>query len=219
MDKLAVTHRTKLHRHPERAQPDRAALDTILDQGWVVHVGFNLDGGGAPFVIPTTYVRIDRVLYIHGAVASRVLRAAAADGVDLCATVTLIDGLVLARSAFHHSMNYRSAVVIGQARVVTDPDERQHALALIVDHMIPGRSATLRASTRKELAATAVLAVPLHESSMKARGGGPGDEPEDIEAGLWGGHIPLRRVAGAPVPDEDAVGPVPADVLARSAAL
>ena len=121
-------------------------------------------------------------------------------------TVTELDGLVAGRSAFHHSMNYRSAVVIGPARLVEDLDERQHALDLIVDHMIPGRSATLRASTRKELAATAVLAVPLHEASMKARAGGPGDEPEDVEAGTWGGHIPLRRVAGAPVPDADARG-------------
>ena len=116
-------------------------------------------------------------------------------------------------------MNYRSAVVIGTARVVDDADERRHALDLIVDHMIPGRAATLRASTRKELAATAVLAVPLLEASMKARAGAPVDEPEDVEAGLWGGHIPLRRVADAPVPDADSVGPVPADVRARAAAL
>ena len=134
-------------------------------------------------------------------------------------TVTELDGLVAARSAFHHSMNYRSAVVIGTARLVDDPDERAHALDLIVDHMIPGRSATLRANSRKELAATAVLAVPLHEASMKARAGGPVDDPEDIEAGVWGGHIPIRREIGAPVADPDSSGPVPADVASRSGAL
>ena len=122
----------------------------------------------------------------------------------MCVTVTQLDGLVAGRSAFHHSMNYRSAVVIGQARLVDDPAEKARALALIVDHMIPGRSATLRPDTRKELAATAVLAVPLHEASLKARDGGPVDEPEDVAAGVWGGHVPLRLVAGDPVPDADA---------------
>jgi hypothetical protein len=116
-------------------------------------------------------------------------------------------------------MNYRSAVVLGQARVIDDPDERRHALDLVVDHMIPGRSATLRASTRKELAATAVLAVPLHEASMKARAGDPVDEPEDVAAGVWAGHVPLRRVAGAPVTAQDATGQVPADVVRRAACL
>ena len=116
-------------------------------------------------------------------------------------------------------MNYRSAVVIGEARLVDDPDERAHALDLIVDHMIPGRSATLRANTRKELAATAVLAVPLHEASMKARAGGPVDEPEDVAAGVWGGDLPIRRVVGEPVADADSTGPVPADVVRRAAAL
>ena len=133
-------------------------------------------------------------------------------------TVTHLDGLVLARSAFHHSMNYRSAVVIGTARVVEDPDERRHALDLIVDQMVPGRSATLRPSTRKELAATAVLAVPLREASMKQRAGGPGDEPADVAAGVWGGHVPVRRVLDAPVPAED--NPpglaVPAEVVSRA---
>jgi nitroimidazol reductase NimA-like FMN-containing flavoprotein (pyridoxamine 5'-phosphate oxidase superfamily) len=158
----------------------------------------------------------DGSLYVHGSVAARWLRAA--PGATVCVTVTQLDGLVAGRSAFHHSMNYRSAVVIGPARLVEDPAEKDHALALIVDHMIPGRSATLRASTRKELAATAVLAVPLHEASLKARDGGPGDEPEDVAAGTWGGHVPLRLVAGSPVPDADAAGPVPPDVVARAGA-
>jgi hypothetical protein len=132
-------------------------------------------------------------------------------------TVTEVDGLVAARSAFHHSMNYRSAVVIGAARVVRDPDEKAHALGLTVDHMVPGRAATLRPHTRKEIAATSVLAVPLHEASLKVRDEGPVDEPEDVEAGVWGGVIPVRRVAGAPVaaPEAAAIA-VPADVVLRA---
>ena len=138
----------------------------------------------------------------------------------MCVTITELDGLVAGRSAFHHSMNYRSAVVIGEARLVTDPDERARALAMIVDHMIPGRSATLRPHTRKELAATAVLAIPLHDASMKARDGDPVDEPEDVEAGVWGGYIPLRRVSSAPVTSAESEGsPAPEDVVRRAAAL
>ena len=133
-----------------------------------------------------------------------------------CVTVTVLEGLVAGRSAFHHSMNYRSAVVIGTGRLVEDDVEKQHALDLIVDHMIPGRSATLRPSTRKELAATAVIAVPLREASMKARAGGPGDEPADVAAGVWGGHVPLATVAGPVVPDADARGAVPAEITARA---
>lgn len=159
----------------------------------------------------------DGTLYLHGSVAAGWVRAAA--GATVCVTLTELDGLVIGRSAFHHSMNYRSAVVIGPARLVEDPAERDRALTLVVDHMVPGRTATLRPSTRKELAATAVLAVPLHEASMKARAGGPGDEPEDVEAGGWGGHVPIRRVAGAPVPDVDAVGPVPTGVRHRAGSL
>ena len=143
-------------------------------------------------------------LYVHGSVAAGWLRAAV--GATVCVTVTQLDGLVAGRSAFHHSMNYRCAVVVGRARLVDDPRERQRALRLIVDHMVPGRSATLRPDTRKELAATGVLAVSLHEASLKARDGGPGDEPEDVAAGTWGGHVPLRLVAGDPVPDDDARG-------------
>ncbi len=166
--------------------------------------------GGHPVVLPSAYAvdptgpDRDGTLYLHGSVAAGWLRARR--GATVCVTVTQLDGLVAGRSAFHHSMNYRSAVVIGPARLVDDPAEKERALALIVDHMIPGRSATLRANTRKELAATAVLAVPLHEASLKARAGGPVDEPEDVAAGAWGGHVPLRRVAGAPVPDADASG-------------
>jgi nitroimidazol reductase NimA-like FMN-containing flavoprotein (pyridoxamine 5'-phosphate oxidase superfamily) len=200
---------------------DRAALHRLLQDALVAHLGVVV--GGHPLVLPTAFAADpagpdrDGTLYVHGSVAAGWLRAAS--DATVCVTVTELDGLVAGRSAFHHSMNYRSAVVIGAARVVTEPVERQHALDLIVDHMIPGRSPTLRPTTRKELAATAVLAVPLHEASMKERAGGPGDEPEDVAAGIWGGHIPLRRVADAPVPDPDAPGEVPADVVRRAASL
>lgn len=218
---LSPTPRTTVGRGRNRMVEDREVLHGLLEDALVAHLGVVV--GGHPLVLPTAFAADpdgpdeDGTLYVHGSVAAGWLRAAT--DTTVCVTVTELDGLVAGRSAFHHSMNYRSAVVIGAARVVADPDERQRALDLIVDHMIPGRSRTLRASTRKELAATAVLAVALHEASMKARAGGPGDEPEDVEAGLWGGHIPLRRVADAPVADADAVGPVPADVLARSRSL
>lgn len=218
---LSPTPRTTVGRGRNRMVEDRAALHALLEDALVAHLGVVVDG--RPLVLPTAFAvdldgpDRDGTLYVHGSVAAGWLRAATDRTV--CVTVTELDGLVAGRSAFHHSMNYRSAVVIGTARVVDDPAERQHALDLVVDHMIPGRAATLRPSTRKELAATAVLAVPLHEASMKARAGGPGDEPEDVAAGRWGGHIPVVRTAGAPVADEDAVAPVPTDVLERAAGL
>ena len=200
---------------------DREALDALLADALVAHLAVSLDDH--PLALPVAFA-VDPdgpdergSLYVHGSVAAGWLRAAV--GRTVCVTVTELDGLVAGRSAFHHSMNYRSAVVLGEARLVEEPGEKAHALDLIVDHMIPGRAATLRASTRKELAATGVLAVPLREASMKARDGGPGDEPEDVEAGIWGGHIPLRRVGGQPVPDPDARGAVPADVVRRAAEL
>lgn len=222
---LEPTDRTRINRGRNRAVADRAELLDLLADALVAHLGVQAPGpdgqdgqDGHPLVLPTAYaVDVDGpdeggTLYVHGSVAARWLRSS----VDrtVCVTVTELDGLVAGRSAFHHSMNYRSAVVIGQARLVDDADERQHALDLIVDHMLPGRAATLRPSTRKELAATAVLAVPLHEASMKARAGGPVDEPEDVEAGVWGGHVPVRLVIDAPVPAEDNLPglPVPEDV-------
>ncbi len=218
---LSPTPRTTIGRGRNRMVADREVLHGLLEDALVAHLGVVV--GGHPVVLPTAFA-VDPdgpdeggTLYVHGSVAAGWLRAAT--DATVCVTVTELDGLVAGRSAFHHSMNYRSAVVIGAARVVDDPTERQRALDLIVDHMVPGRSATLRPSTRKELAATAVLAVPLLEASMKARAGGPGDEPEDVAAGTWGGHIPLWRTAGEPVPDPDAEGPVPADVLARSSSL
>jgi nitroimidazol reductase NimA-like FMN-containing flavoprotein (pyridoxamine 5'-phosphate oxidase superfamily) len=215
---LEPTARTRIGRGRDRAVAGRGELHAFLADALVAHLGVVV--GDHPVVLPTAYAvdpdgpDPDGTLYVHGSVAAGWLRAA--PGATVCVTVTELDGLVAGRSAFHHSMNYRSAVVIGTARVVEDPGERQRALDLIVDHMLPGRSATLRPSTRKELAATAVLAVPLREASMKARAGGPVDEPSDVEAGVWGGHLPLRRVVGEPVADADAAGPVPEHLLARA---
>lgn len=217
---MEPTDRTRIRRGRHRAVADRSELLALLDDALVAHLGVGV--GEVPVVLPTAFA-VDAdgpdeggTLYVHGSVAARWLQQAA--DATVCVTVTELDGLVAGRSAFHHSMNYRSAVVIGRARVVEDPVERQHALDLIVDHMIPGRAATLRPSTRKELAATAVLAVPLTEASMKARAGGPVDEPADVAAGIWGGHVPVRRVIDAPVPasDNPAGLDVPSDVRSRA---
>jgi nitroimidazol reductase NimA-like FMN-containing flavoprotein (pyridoxamine 5'-phosphate oxidase superfamily) len=219
---LSPTSRTTVTRGRNRAVSDRAELHALLADGLVAHVG--VDVGDHPVVLPVAYaVDLDGpdeggTLYIHGSVAARWLTRSG--GATVCVTVTEVDGLVAARSAFHHSMNYRSAVVIGAARIVTDPDEKAHALTLTVDHMVPGRAATLRPHTRKEVAATSVLAVPLHEASLKVRAEGPVDEPGDVEAGVWGGVIPVRRVVGAPEPAPESVAlPVPADVVRRAEAL
>ncbi len=218
---LSPTDRTTVRRGANRALGDREALHALLDDALVAHVGVIV--GDHPVVLPVAFaVDLDGpddggTLYLHGSVAARWLTRSGATTV--CVTVTELDGLVAARSGFHHSMNYRSAVVIGEARVVSDPVEKSHALALTVDHMVPGRAATLRDPTRKELAATSVLAVPLVEASMKQRSGGPVDEPSDVEAGVWGGVIPVRRVAGAAESGEDSHDDVPADVAARAEAL
>ena len=205
---LSPTSRTTLRRHSERAQSDREALREVLADAFVCHLGVLVDG--VPLVLPTAYgVSPDGpddggTLYLHGSVAARSLLAAPEQEVSV--TVTVVDGLVLARSAFHHSMNYRSAVVVGRPRVVTDPDEVRRALDLVVDQVVPGRAATLRPHTRKELAATQVLALPLREASVKVRTGGPVDDPEDVEAGGWAGVLPLGLLAGEPVTATDAVG-------------
>ncbi len=219
---LSPSPRTRITRGRDRAVDERAALHAFLDDALVAHIGVNV--GEHPVVLPTAFAvdhdgpDRDGTLYAHGSVAAGWVRRSG--GATVCVTITELDGLVAGRSAFHHSMNYRSAVVIGEARLVTDPDERARALAMIVDHMIPGRSATLRPHTRKELAATAVLAIPLHDASMKARDGDPVDEPEDVEAGIWGGYIPLRRVSSAPVTSAESEGSrAPDDVVRRAAAL
>ncbi|MCX6401733.1 MAG: pyridoxamine 5'-phosphate oxidase family protein [Propionibacteriales bacterium] len=211
---LSPTPRTTVTRGRNRMVSDRVELHRFLQDGLVAHLGVTV--GDHPLVLPAAYA-IDLAgpdecgtLYVHGSVAAGWLRQA--QGGVVCVTVTEVDGLVAGRSAFHHSMNYRSAVVIGAARVVSDEDERQHALDLIVDHMIPGRSGTLRPSTRKELAATAVLAIPLAEASMKARAGDPVDEPDDVAAGVWGGYVPLARVTSGAVSAGDSHSDVPEDV-------
>ena len=221
MEPLSPSPRTTVRRGRNRALDDRAELHAFLADGLVAHVG--VVAGDHPVVLPCAYA-VDvsgpdagGTLYVHGSVAARWLQHATDRTV--CVTVTELDGLVLARSGFHHSMNYRSAVVIGTARLVTDDAERSRALDAIVDHMAPGRSSALRRPTRKELAATAVLAVPLHEASMKRRAGAPVDEPANVAAGGWAGHVPLVRVARTPVTAEDARGPVPEHVMARAAAL
>ncbi len=218
---LSPTPRTTVTRGKNRAVEDRAELYRLLDDALIAHLGLVTDGH--PIVLPVTFA-VDLegsddggTLYVHGSVGAGWLRRT--EDNTVCVTITEVDGLVAARSAFHHSMNYRSAVVIGRARIVEDADERRHALDLTVDHMIPGRSATLRAHSRKELAATSVLAVPLQEASMKIRAEGPVDEPEDVADGVWGGVIPIRRVADEPVSANDSPGAVPEDVARRAAEL
>jgi len=219
---LSPTERSTPRREKERARRDRAALYDALEHAFVGHLAVVVDG--VPLALPTVFgVDPDGpdqggTLYLHGSVASRSLVQGPAQ--DVSFTVTVLDGLVLARSGFSHSMNYRSAVVIGRPRVVEDPDERAHALDLLVDHVVPGRAATLRRPTRKELAATTVLALPLHEASVKSRTGDPDDEDADVAAGVWAGVVPLRTVASTVRTGADAAGlDVPAEVSARAAAL
>jgi nitroimidazol reductase NimA-like FMN-containing flavoprotein (pyridoxamine 5'-phosphate oxidase superfamily) len=209
-----VSNRTQLTRLRERGVADRDALLDFLASQFVAHLA--VDAGGYPVSLPVAYA-LDRSgdrLYVHGSVGAGWLRNA--PGSTVCVTVTSVDGLVLARSGFHHSMNYRCAVVIGEARLVESEEERAHALDLVVDQIVPGRAATLRAHTRKELMGTAVLAVPLAEASLKMREGGVGDEPEDIEAGTWAGVLPLRLVAGEIETDPLTSLEVPPDVAARA---
>ena len=198
MDKLSRTTRTTLKRLPQRGSYERELINQILDEGFICHVGFVADG--QPFVIPTGYARFDDKLFIHGSQASRMLRTLE-KGIDLCVTVTLIDGLVLARSAFHHSMNYRSVVVFGRAKVVDDREEKLAALLVLSEHMIPGRWADVRGPSESELQQTTVLSLPLAEASAKVRTGPPLDEEEDYDLPAWAGVIPLRLTAGAPVDD------------------
>ncbi|MEV4972495.1 pyridoxamine 5'-phosphate oxidase family protein [Streptomyces scopuliridis] len=209
------TPRTVPTRARERAAYDRELVHGILDEAYVCHLGFVRDG--APVVLPTLYGRVGERLYVHGSTGSRPLRMTAAGGgteragdgneadpgLAVCLTVTHVDGLVLARSAFHHSINYRSVVVHGIARPVTDPEERRTALDAIVDHVVPGRSADSRPANARELAATAVIRLDLDEVSAKVRTGGPNDDPEDLSLPHWAGVVPLARGYGAPVRSDD----------------
>jgi nitroimidazol reductase NimA-like FMN-containing flavoprotein (pyridoxamine 5'-phosphate oxidase superfamily) len=195
---IPVTPRTRLRRLPDRGRFDRATVHAILDEALVCHVGFVAEG--QPFVIPTIHARVGEDLYVHGSAASRMLRMLAG-GVPVCVTATLLDGLVLARSAFHHSVNYRSVVVLGGAEPVADPEEKRSALEAIVEHVIAGRNAEVRPPSPKELAATQVLRLPIEEASAKVRTGPPVDDEEDYTRTVWAGVLPLRLVPGAPVPD------------------
>ena len=194
------TPRTTGTRLRDRITYERATAHAILDEAYHCHLGFTVDG--EPRVLPTLHVRIDDTLYLHGSTGSRPLLAArGADGQPVGLSVTLIDGLVLARSQFHHSANYRSVVVHGRARLVTEEAEKRRVLTALIDKASPGRSGVTRPPTGKELAETSVLALPLQEVSVKARSGGPIDDPEDYDLPYWAGVVPLRLVAGEPEPD------------------
>ncbi|MBO1337298.1 pyridoxamine 5'-phosphate oxidase family protein [Streptomyces sp. VRA16 Mangrove soil] len=209
-DTYAPTDRTVPTRSKERASYDRSLVHSILDEAYVCHLGFVRDG--APVVLPTLYGRVDDVLYVHGSTGSRPLRMAGQassagaeqdPGLPVCLTVTHVDGLVLARSAFHHSINYRSVVIHGTAHQVTDPDEKRRALDALVDHVVPGRAADSRPANAKELAATAVLRLDLAEVSAKLRTGGPNDEPEDMGLPHWAGVVPLQKGYDPLIPSAD----------------
>jgi uncharacterized protein len=195
---IAPTQRTTLVRRAERGTYDRATVNAILDESLICHVGFAVDG--QPFVLPTTHARVNDLLYIHGSAGNRMLKTLKA-GAPVCVTVTLLDGLVLARSAFHHSMNYRSAVIVGTAREVTDETEKRRAFEALVDHVVAGRTADVRGATAQELKATAVLCLPIEEASAKVRTGPPIDDEEDYALPCWAGVLPLRLQALPAIPD------------------
>lgn len=195
---FAKTERTTLKRLPKRGAYDRDSVYGILDEGLICHVGFAVEG--RPFVIPTGYARVEDRLFIHGSQASRMLRTLA-EGVDVCITVTLLDGLVLARSAFHHSMNYRSAMIFGRAFLVDDEPAKTAALLAFSEHVIPGRWAEVREPTAQELKATSVLSLELTEASAKVRTGPPIDDAEDYNLPVWAGVIPLKLTSGEPIKD------------------
>ena len=196
-DALSSTARTALHRHAERGRTDRSDLYQVLDSGLICHLGVVINA--VPVVLPTAYGRHGDVLYLHGSSGNQSLRAA--DGHQVCVTVTHLDGIVCARAVFSHSMNYRSALVFGTARLVAGDEERLDGLRVITEQLIPGRWAAARQPTRKELAATAVLAVPLAEASVKVRTGPPADDPEDLGLDVWAGVLPATLTFGAQQPD------------------
>ena len=198
MPQFEQTERTRIHRIPKRASYDVSVVEAILAEGLYCHVGFSVDG--QPYVIPTIYARVENRLYIHGSPASRMVRSIR-ERMPVCVTVTLLDGLVLARSAFHHSMNYRSVVILGQATEVTDPDEKVTAIKAIVDHVMVGRWEDVREPATQELKATSVIRVPLEEVSAKIRTGPPVDDEEDYQLDCWAGEVPLRSVPEQPVAD------------------
>jgi nitroimidazol reductase NimA-like FMN-containing flavoprotein (pyridoxamine 5'-phosphate oxidase superfamily) len=198
-ENVVASDRTRVVREPQRAVYDREIIHKILDEGFVCHVGFTLDG--QTFVIPTMYARVNDTIYFHGSAASRMLRGVGA-GLNVCVTVTLTDGLVLARSVFNHSMNYRSVVALGNAAVVEEPGDKLAALRAFTEKILPGRWNDARQPNEKELKATSILRLPLTEVSAKVRVGGVEDDAEDYALQVWAGIVPLRLVAEAPVRDE-----------------
>jgi nitroimidazol reductase NimA-like FMN-containing flavoprotein (pyridoxamine 5'-phosphate oxidase superfamily) len=210
----AAVERTRLRRKPERGSHDLAVIHEIIDTALVCHLGLT-DADGHPVVVPTIHARIGDTLYVHGSAASRALRRLAT-GIDACVTVTHLDGIVVARSGFFSSMNYRSVMVFGPARLVSDHDEAVRALDAIVDHVLPGRPAEIRRPTAKELGATRVIAMPIDQASAKVRTGPPGDDPDDVDPDVWAGTLPITLVAGEPerAPGVSPTVPVPRSVIA-----
>jgi nitroimidazol reductase NimA-like FMN-containing flavoprotein (pyridoxamine 5'-phosphate oxidase superfamily) len=198
-DNFSATERTRVIREPQRGVYDREAIYRILDEGFICHVGFSVDG--QPYVIPTMFARVGDAIYFHGSAASRMLRNVSA-GVPVCVTVTLVDGLVLARSVFNHSMNYRSVVALGKATLVEAGAEKLEALHGFTEKILPGRWEEARQPNEKELKATSILRLPLTEVSAKVRVGPPEDDAEDYALGIWAGVLPMRLVAEAPIRDE-----------------
>ena len=199
---MNLTNRTKLRRIPDRGSHDRETIDSILDAGFLAHVGFCLDG--RPFVIPTLYGRDGERLYLHGSAASRMLRELET-GVAACVTVTLVDGLVLSRSAFDHSMNYRCVVAFGTSRKIADPEQKVKSLRVISEHLIAGRWADVRGPSEKELKATTVLEFSIEEASSKVRSGPPLDDESDYGLPVWAGVLPLEIKSRPPIPDDKLV--------------
>ena len=195
---LEQTERTRLKRLPKRGHFERGTINAILDEAFICHVGFVVDG--QPYVIPTGFARVGDELFIHGSSASRMLRSIA-EGIDVCVTVTLVDGLVLARSAFHHSMNYRSVVILGKAEVVSHNSAKMAAMEALTEHIVPGRWPDVRWPTELELKATTVLKLPITEASAKIRTGDPVDDDEDYSMNVWAGVLPLKIQAGTPAND------------------
>jgi nitroimidazol reductase NimA-like FMN-containing flavoprotein (pyridoxamine 5'-phosphate oxidase superfamily) len=206
------TDRTRVRRKADRGTYDRATVHAILDEALVAHVAFVVDG--RPWSVPMTYARIGDDLYLHGARGNHALRSLA-DGAPACVVVTLLDGLVLSRSSFHHSMNYRSVVLFGSAVEVADHEQKLRAVQAVVEHVVPGRTVSCRPPSEQELRSTLVVRLPLVEVSAKVRTGPPVEEPADLALALWAGEVPLRMVAGAPVPDADVAPgtPVPDHVV------
>lgn len=211
-EQITRTTRTKLKRIPKRGNFERASVYKILDEAFICHVGFIVNN--QPFVIPTSFARIADSLMIHGSAASRMMHALSEE-IDVCVTVTLIDGLVLARSAFHHSMNYRSVVVFGKAKIISDEQEKYEALKAFTEHIVPNRWSEIRPPTKNELKGTTVLSLPLTEASAKIRTGNPVDDEEDYELDVWAGVLPVHLTTSEPINDDrlkDGIG-VPPNIL------